>query len=158
MSADPAFSLMGGVHQGTFKAAQTIYTDGGDEETSTSLFRAGGARTVDVEANGQTLTSDVFDTFNNHGAAGNTFVFDPGHGIDIVNQFRVGGDDHDTLSFLGSDFGATPAAQLAAVLHNASNGPGGVTITDPTSGDAVKLTGFTKAQLVHNRGDFTFHA
>ena len=158
VSADPGFSLTGGLDQGTFRASQTSYTDGGMEEASTSLFRAGGSRKVDVQADDQTLTSDFFDTFNNHGDPGNTFVFNPGHGLDIVNQFRVNGVDHDGLSFLGSDFGSTPAAQLAAVLQNASNGPGGVTIMDPTSGDTVRLAGVTKAQLVHNKQDFTFHA
>lgn len=60
------------------------------------------------------------------------WVLDPGHGLDVVNQFRVNGTDHDSLSFLGSDFGSTPAAQLAAVLANTTNTAQGALIVDPT--------------------------
>ena len=152
-SADPGFSLTGGLRQDGFVARQTTYTDGGNTETSVSLFRAGGSRLADVLKPGQTFTSDFFDTFENHGAPNNTFVFDPGHGLDVVQQFRLDGADHDSLSFAGSDFGNS----IAEVLQNSHNAKGGVVILDPTSGDTVKLTGITKQQLSANRGDFAFH-
>jgi autotransporter-associated beta strand protein len=154
VSGDPGFSLAGDLDRGTFGARQTVYAAGGSDIASTSLFRADGSRKVDVQAGEQTLHSDFFDTFQNHAAPSNTFVFDPGHGLDVVNQFRVDGTDHDTLSFKGSDFGN----DIAAVLQNAHNTRGGVVILDPTSGDTVKLAGVTKAHLVQNQSDFTFHA
>ena len=153
-STDASFSLSGGLRHGAFHARQTSYTAAGDALTSTSLFRADGSRTVDVQAYGQTLTSGTFDTWKNHGAPDNTFVFNPGHGLDVVHQFRVGGDQHDTLSFSGTDFGN----DLAQILRNTHNVQGGVTIVDPTTQDAVKLIGITKQQLAANRADFAFHA
>ena len=57
------------------------------------LFRGDGSRRVDVQAGGQALHSDVFDAFEDHGAPDDTFVFDPGHGLDVVNRFRVDRDD-----------------------------------------------------------------
>ena len=80
-SADATFSLTGGLSQGGFRARQTTYSDSGDAINSTSLFRAGGDRSVDVQASGQILTSSFFDTFNNHAMPSNTFVFNPGHGL-----------------------------------------------------------------------------
>jgi len=31
-------------------------------------------------------------------------------------------------------------------------------ITDPTSGDSIKIAGITKAELLHHQGDFSFHS
>ena len=107
-----------------------------------------------VNAGGLTLNSDKFDTYRNDGKPNTSFVFNPGHGLDVVNQFRGDGADHDTVSLLGTDFGNS----IATVLRNSANTAQGVVITDPTAGDTVKLTGITKAQLVHNQGDFAFHA
>ena len=104
-------------------------------------------------ANHHTFRSDFFDTFQNHEEPNNTFVFDPGHGLDVVGGFRVDGTDHDRISLLGSDF----SNSVAEVLRNTHNVGGSAVITDPTSGDTVKLAGITKAELKANQGDFAFH-
>ena len=122
---------------------------------ATTLFREDDSQRVSVMAGGQTFESWQYDVFNNNGAPSSTFVFDPGYGRDVVNLFRAGGADHDTVSLKGSDFGNS----IAAVLQNTHRLPGGGSlIVDPTSGDAVRLTGITKAQLVHNQSDIAFHA
>ncbi len=153
-STDPGFTLTGGVHQRGFRAKQTSYTPDGSAETSVANFRPDGSRLVDVKAANLSLEGGSSDTFLNHQQPNNTFVFDPGHGLDVVQQFRVNGSGHDTVSLSGADFGNS----IAAVLHNTTNAAAGVVITDPTSGDTVRLVGVTKAQLVHNQGDFAFHA
>lgn len=174
-AADAGMSLAAGL-AGAYPAEQDRYAAGG-AYTGSTFFRASGAvgRTtaaaadgsalsaatvrpdgssvVDVEAPGQTLHASFFDTFLNHGAPTTTFVFDPGHGLDVVRQFRAGGSDHDTVSLLASDFGNS----IAEVLRDTTNQAGGAVIVDPTSGDAVKLAGVTKGQLAANRGDFAFH-
>ena len=149
-----AFSLTGGLRQGIYKAEQDSYTPDGSAKTSTTLFRAGGARNVDVLAAGQTFSSDHGDVWNDGGMPETTFVFDPGYGCDAVRLFRVDGTDHDTLSFSGSDFGNS----VAAVLQNTQQQKGGAVIVDPVTGDSVTLFGVSKQQLVANRQDVTFHA
>ena len=67
------------------------------------------------------------------------------------------GDDHDTLSFKGSDFGNTPAGQLASLLNHAHDTAGGLVITDPTSQDKLRIGNVTKSQLVQNERDILFH-
>lgn len=113
-----------------------------------------GSSTVDVQGANQTLSSDWHDLFLNHGEPESTFVFDPGYGRDIVRAFRSTGSDHDTLSFAGADFDDS----IASVLRNTTMINGSAVITDPMSGDTVRLTGVTKGQLVHNQQDLTFHA
>jgi len=88
-SADPGFSLTGGLRRNGLRGAPDRLCGRGG--VATSLFRAGGSRHVDVRTSGQTLTSDAFDTFDNHGVPDSTFVFEPGHGLDVVGQFRAGG-------------------------------------------------------------------
>ena len=108
---------------------------------------------MNVQSIGQSLESNYFDTFQNHSHPDNTFVFDPGFGLDVVNQFRVNGVDHDTISLAGADFNN----DIATVLHNTRNASGGVLISDPNSGDTVKLAGINKSQIVNNQSDFSFH-
>ena len=153
-----AFSLTGGIHDGSFRAEQDSYTADGSTETSTKLFRAGGARSVDVLAAGQTFSSDHSDVWNNGGAPETTFVFDPGYGHDAIRLFRVSGADHDALSFKGSDFGPDPASQLAGVLASTHFEKAGAVITDPATQETVKLFGVSRQQLVANQQDITFHA
>ena len=111
-----------------------------------------GSSTVDLQGSGQTVASSYYDTFLNHGLSNNTFVLDPGFGRDVLRQFRAGGDDHDTLSLPSADF-----AGVADVLRNTQMVSGSAVITDPASGDVVRLAGVTKAQLVHNRADIVLH-
>ena len=126
-------------------------TDGGNPQTT---VRPDGSSVVNVEASGQTLQSNVVDTFLNHGAPDTTFVFEPNRGLDVVRQFRVDGTDHDTIGLASADF----AGSIAEVLRNTRNAAGGGLIVDPTTGDTVKLVGISEAQLVHDRGDFAVHA
>lgn len=153
-SVDPALSLRSGLHLKTFRAVAYDYTNDGMAETLSSTYRSDGSRQVDIMAGDQTLTSNFFDTFQNHENPNNNFVFDPGHGLDVVNGFRVDGTDHDTVNLLGSNFGAS----IAEVLRNTQTVGGSTLITDPTSGDTVRLAGITKAELKANQGDFMFHA
>ncbi len=151
--ASPQFSLQAGITGVGPVAQQDSYNADGSAVTSSSLFHRDGSRTVKVQASGQSLPSGFFDTFRNNFAPDNTFVFDPGFGLDVVTGFRVDGTDHDTVSLLGSDFGNS----IAEVLRNTHDAGGSAVISDPTSGDTIKLAGITKAQLRENRGDFAFH-
>ncbi|MGI4768919.1 MAG: beta strand repeat-containing protein, partial [Janthinobacterium lividum] len=153
-SSSATFSLDRDPARSHFVASVYQYDQGGSEIIGVSRYRRNGSDVVQIDAGGQTLTSGFADTFNNHGAPSTTFVFNSGYGLDSINQFRVDGDDHDTISLLGSDFHNS----IAAVLHNTVDTQHGVAISDPTSGDTVRLTGITKAELVHNRQDFTFHS
>ena len=135
-----------------YSATTSTYADDGtllnetrdrnDGSQFTQLFVAG--QTVD-------LTGHNVVQANNQGST--TFVFNPGYeqAVALVQGFTVNGDYHDTLNLPSSDFGS-----VADVLHNAHNVQGGVMIADPTSGDAIRLAGVTKAQLVHNQQDFAF--
>ena len=114
----------------------------GNVDESTTNYDKDGSDTVSVHTGGQTLYSGFFDTFLNGGAPDGTFVFDPGHGLDVVQGFRFNGTDHDTISLPSADL-----ADLAAVLSHTRNTAGGAVITDPTSGDTIKLVGVTKAEL-----------
>ncbi len=113
-----------------------------------------GVQSVKVEDGGTTQTSDSQTNYNNNGAPSTTFVFNPGHGADVVSLMLVNGLDHDTLSLLGTDFHHS----IAAVLHNTTDTPQGSVTFDPVTGDTVRLTGVSKSELVHHKQDFTFHA
>ena len=165
-SAQANYSLQGGLDtpnsgRAPFVAEQDVYTADGSATTSVSLFRGDGSTTNDasrrttIMAAGQTFTSDQFDDFKNGGTPETTFVFNPNHGLDTISLFRPDNVDHDTLSFKGSDFGNS----IANVLRDTHQTAGGSSIiTDPTTGDTVKLVGITKAELRANQGDFAFHA
>ena len=120
------------------------------------LDRNSGGHLLGIETSGQTVTSSYYDTFVvdvADGAAGNnTFVFDPGFAVDTVHYFSATGRNHDTLSLASSDFN-----NIAAVLRDTQDGPHGLTITDPTSHDQIRLLGVTKAQLAANPKDIAFH-
>ena len=120
--------------------------------TGSTYYAADGSHRITVAAPGQTVVSESSDTFLNGGAPETTFVFNPGYGRDIVRQFRVDGTDHDTINLSSSDF--TSLAQVLRATHNSS---GGAVITDPSTGDTIKIAGISKAQLFHNLADFTFH-
>lgn len=119
----------------------------------TVITRRDGSRVVDVGAGGQTLHADAFTTFLNHGQGSNAFVFDPGYGLDVVRQLRIGGPSHDVIDLPSSDF-----ATIADVLRHTRDAGNAAVIRDPASGDTLRLTGVSKAQLAHNPGVFTLHA
>lgn len=147
------FSLTTGITGKRYSAEQDIYSADGNAILSSTYFREDGSRAVAVLSGGQSFDSNYSDRFLNHGMPGSTFIFNPGFGLDVVRQFRVNGEDHDLLSLSGSDFHNS----IAEVLRNTSNVGGAAVITDPTTGDAIRLGGVSKAQLIHNQADFTFH-
>lgn len=114
-----------------------------------------GTNTTTVTETDATVQALPFETIRNGGEANNTFVFDPGHGLGIVQQFRGKGADHDTLSFKGADFGNSIAEVLA---HTHQYKGVGTYIGDPVSGDAVRITNISKAELAVNKADIAFHA
>jgi len=129
------------------------YSDAGKPETLTTFFRDG-SNTDAVLSGGQTLDSNVSDTFMNGFKPNNVFVFNSGYGDDIVRQFHINDLGHDTLVLPSSDF-----ASLLDVLHNTHNAPGGALITDPASGDTIKVAGVSKAELFNDRrAYFALHA
>lgn len=138
----------------TATASTSAAADAGASDPGfTAVTNRNGSRTVDITSPGHTIASGYRDTFQVHGMAATTFVFDPGYGADVLNAFRLNGADHDTISLPGADF----ANSIADILRHTQNVSGGVRIVDPTSGDSIRLTGITKAQLQHNRQDFAFH-
>jgi len=152
-SAAANFSLQADLTGGPFVARQRSYTADGSAETAVTTFREDGSRRVNVQAAGQTYNSYQSDIFANHGEPNNSFVFDPGHGLDVVRQFKADGIDHDTLSLPDLDFGNS----VAEALRNTQDVSGGTLIIDPVTSDAIRLTGVSKAQLTANPGDFAFH-
>ena len=154
-SVQTPYSLQGGLAgTGLHAVAQEVlYGPSGDDVIGISNAHRNGTSTVHVEASGQTFASTAFDTFDNGGTPSNTFVFSPGHGLDVINLFRAGGDDHDTISLPSADF-----ANMADVLNHTRNTAGGALIHDAVSGDDVRLTGVSKAELKANPSDFSFHA
>ena len=145
------YSLQAGLH-GSYVAEQDRYTPDGNEQVSSTYHHSDGSRVVDVMAAGQTFSDNYFDTFHNGGAPDTTFVFHPGHGLDTITGFRVGGADHDSI-----DLQASGSTTLADVLRHTQNVPGGVLITGPTTDDTIKLTGVTKAELRANPSVFILH-
>ena len=95
-------------------------------------FSPAGSEHVRVEGYGQTFDSAYDDTFDDTKKPGTTFVFNPGYSLDVVNGLEIGGNGHDTLSFLGSDFGSTPQAQLGSLLAHSYESQGSFFIDDPT--------------------------
>ena len=80
-----------------------------------------------------------------------SFVFSQGDGLDVIHGFKVGGAGHDTLELPSADF-----TNLAAVLHNTGDIQGSAFITDPLTGDAIRLAGVTTAQLKAHPKDIAF--
>ena len=87
---------------------------------------------VDVPANGLAA---------NDGRANTRFVFGPGDGQATVGGFFVEGRGHSVLELPASDF-----TSLADVLRHTASGPGGAVITDPETGDVVRLAGVSRAE------------
>ncbi len=68
-----------------------------------------------------------------------------------IDGFKVGGAGHDTLDLPSSDF-----TNFADVLRNTGDVNGSAFITDPKTGDAIRLAGVTTAELKANPKDFVF--
>ncbi len=151
VSADPGFSLSGAVGLNGRTGKEKIFD--ANQQVSIILFQSDGQRFVAVQAPDQTVDLQPFDVVFNGRQGGNTFVYNPGDGIDVIDGFKAGGADHDTLALPSSDF-----TNLADVLRNTGDVQGSAFITDPKTGDAIRLAGVTTAELKANSKDFTFHA
>ena len=107
---------------------------------------------VDVQASFATIFLQPFNIAFNHRKGNNTFVFSPETEFSVIHGFRFAGQDHDTLQLSGADFGNS----VAAVLRNTGDVGGSAFITDPKTGDAVRLAGVTTAELKAHPKDFGF--
>ena len=151
-SVQSLYSLQAGIKGKEHVAQQVDYTPDGSAEVAVLNYKRDGSSSVQVLDEGQTFRSSDRDTFHNGGEPGNTFVFSQGYGHDVVDLFRAHGSDHDTVSLPSRDF-----ADMAVVMSATHDARGGAVITDPATGDRVKLTGVSKAELKANPSDFTFH-
>ena len=133
-------------------AGVTTYSDDGSQVLSQSNVRRNGSQAVNVEAPGLTLQSNDFDTFNNNHHQNTNFVFNSGFGIDVIQGFQLGGAGHDTLELPASDF-----TNLADVLRHTGDVQGSAFITDPKTGDAIRLAGVSTAELKAHPKDIAFH-
>ena len=107
----------------------------------------------DVDTAARTVNLQPFDDLFNRGRGDTQFVFSPGDGLDVIHGFRVGGAHHDTLALPSSDF-----KNLADVLRNTGDVGGSAFVTDPVTGDAIRLAGVTTAELKAHPRDIAFHA
>ena len=109
------------------------------------------SREISVGAPGRVVDLRPFSIVENHYQAGTAFVFGPGDGLDVVHDFKLGGADHDTIDLPSANF-----ADLAAVFHATGDVGGSAFITDPMTGDAIRLAGVTTAALKAHPKDFSF--
>lgn len=116
-------------------------------------YHPDGSSVFHVDSSNQTVESNYFDTFLAGNTASNTFVFDPGHGLDIIHGFEATGGTHDTISLPNADF-----TSIADVLRHTQSFTGGTAIHDPVSGDTVRLPGVSKSDLIANQQDFKLHS
>ncbi len=108
---------------------------------------------VTVDTAGETVNLQPFSIVQNQGKADTSFVFSRGDGLDVSTASRWEALGHDTIDLPSSDF-----TNLADVLRNTGDVQGSAFITDPKTGDAIRLAGVTTAELKANPKDFTFHA
>ncbi len=152
-SVQAPYSLQAGL-AGTGKVAQEVqYDAAGDTVMATSNFEANGERILSVQAPSQTFHLQPDDIVQAHGHVDTSFVFDPGDGISVIHGFKLGGVGHDTLELPSSDF-----TNLANVLRHTGDVHGSAFITDPKTGDAIRLAGVTTAELKAHPKDIAFHA
>jgi len=112
-----------------------------------------GPHTSVLTAPGQSVASNLDDTFDANGQADTRFVFTAGFGQDAVQNFVSAGHGHDILDLPHSDF-----TSIADVLRNTDNAAGGAVIHDPTTQDTIKVAGVSKTELARHKNDFMFHA
>ena len=147
------YDLQAGITETGSFARQDSYGADGSTVVSRVAFQSNGERFVDVGARGQTVDLQPFDIVFNHGKADTQFVFHPGDELDAIRGFKVGGPGHDTLELPSSDF-----RNIADVLRNTGDIGGSAFITDPVTGDAIRLAGVTTAELKAHPKDFVFQA
>ncbi|MGI4764569.1 MAG: S8 family serine peptidase [Janthinobacterium lividum] len=146
-----SFDLVSGAPGSQTVARQDSYTADGGTLLSRTAFQSSGSRVLSLAAPGQTVALQPFDVIADHQQPGMTFVLSAGNGLDVIRGFKLGGADHDTIALPSSDF-----ANLAAVFHNTGDVGGSAFITDPVTGDAIRLAGVTTAELKRHLKDFAF--
>jgi len=162
----------------TYSSYENIYNSAGTRVAeafdnlngSGSLTLHGNGLTVTSASGAESLTTGV-DTFalNPHSvetitASGTTkdvFVYTPGFGQDAITGFLATGANHDLLQFNASSFsyltpGESQAADLAAVLGNATQTAAGNTVITDSLGDSLTLNAVAKTTLAANAADFKF--
>ncbi|WP_237476706.1 S8 family serine peptidase [Lichenibacterium dinghuense] len=139
---DAPFSLAGGASGDQTVVRQDSYSADGSTLLSRTAFQSSGSRIVSLAAPGQTVALQPFDVAAGHQQPDTAFVFSAGDGLDVVSGFKLGGSGHDTLQLPSADF-----TTLAAVFRNTGDVGGSAFITDPQTGDAIRLAGVTTAQL-----------
>ena len=107
---------------------------------------------VNVTQPSQVIGLAPYNIIANHREANTSFVFSRGDGIEVIGGFKLGGAGHDTIALPSSDF-----QNFAAVLHNTGDVNGSAFITDPKTGDAIRLAGITTAELKAHPKDFSFY-
>jgi hypothetical protein len=141
--AAEAFDNTDGTGSLTVSGANVTFTNGGSGQS------------VTVGGTALSINAHATETINAT-AANDSFVFKNGFGQDTLNRF--GGSDTLQLQksmFSYFDPSASQSVDLAAVLAQASSGPGGVTIAD-TAGDRLTLNGFTPTTLLAASAQISF--
>ena len=128
----------------------TADTPGG-QQLEDDVYNVNASGTSSPSTGGQAVGLQPFGDIFNHKKADVSFVFSQGDGLDVIHGFKVGGAGHDTLELPSADF-----TNLAAVLHNTGDIQGSAFITDPLTGDAIRLAGVTTAQLKAHPKDIAF--
>ncbi len=148
-SSQAAYSLNGILSDG--RAEQVSYTADGSSEAAVTRFGANGRSVTQVKASGQTVDLQPFEIVSNHHDASTTYVFSRGDELDVIDGFKVDGVGHNTLDLPSGDF-----KNLADVLRHTGDVNGSAFITDPKTGDAIRLAGVTTAELKAQPKDFSF--
>ena len=86
------------------------------------------------------------------GNAGGSFVFDPSYGQGVVQNLIAAAQPHDIGHSSSDDF-----KSIVDVLRSLHDAGGSSTITDPTSGDAIRLANISKGDSEGHHGGFAFH-
>ena len=149
-----SYSYSGGSYfdNRNYSSFTDLYQSDGSLLTRTQN-RNDGSDKITVTAAGQSVASNLDDTFNANGQADTRFVFTSGFGHDVVQNFVAAGQGHDMLDLPQSEF-----TSIAEVLRNTHNTAGGAVITDPTTQETIKIVGVNKRDLSQHKSDFTFHA
>ncbi len=121
-----------------------------------------GASSLSVMAGGQTIPLHAYasEAITASGHTAETFALGHGFGNDTITGFAATGASHDLIQFEASMFsyltpGMSQAAELSAVLANATTSGGNTTIAD-TSGDSLTLNSVSLTTLAANPADFKF--
>jgi Peptidase M10 serralysin C terminal len=125
-----------------------------------TISRGGGTESLLAGTLGFSLGYHSNETIQAAAAGSETFAFGSRFGNETINGFAASGTNADTIQFATSAFsylnaGMTQAADLAAVLRNATSSSFGITIGD-SAGDRLTLTGVTASTIMADSSHFHF--